>query len=151
MRVFILAFLLAASLATASSTGRTVEKSWERACHWTELVTSVSCEGMDAPKVFYMPDRLMDAFLGKGVRGFFFPSEGVVYVRMGMAPFQRYLTQTHEMVHYILDQKYGRSVPRCASEEAARMVTDLEAGRPYTSDWKRWYNCDPTISPFGRR
>lgn len=116
---------------------------FERACYWTEMVTDVNCDGVDAPQVFEMPGRFIDRFLGRGTRGFFIPGDTTVYVRKELSAAERYAVQVHEMTHYILDVKARTTYRRCASEEAARRVTDLELGRAYTSDWKSWYKCDP--------
>jgi len=142
VRAVIVVGLLALGIGVANTAASSSE--WEQACYWTELVTEINCDGVEKPRVFMMPGRLMDRFMGPGVRGFFIPLENTVYVREGLDPKLIREITVHEMTHYILDQKARGVYRRCASEQVARMVTDLYAGRDYTSDWKRWYRCDPT-------
>ena len=122
--------------------------SWSAACKWTEALVEISCEDIDPPRVITLPPRMINRFLGPGTRGFFLPMAEEVYIREGMTPLQTHETLTHEMVHYIIDQKARGRFSRCENEEVAWMVGALTAGKPYSSAWKGWYRCDPKHSVF---
>lgn len=123
-----------------------LENEWEAACYWTEkLGYEDPCEDLVAPTVVYS-DKLLLEILGPGGLGFYIPGEYAVYVSKTVAALYGEEPSTvvvHEMVHYILDHKYGRYViGRCESEEAARMVGDLYSGRSHTTTWKDRYDCN---------
>lgn len=123
---------------------------WKESCYWTELATGETCGNMKPAHVLVMPDIIMDSKFGKGVLGFFIPMGNIVYVRASLPEKRQREVILHENVHYILDKRdpFRRKWHRCASEEAARLVTDLYTGRNYSTKWKDWYDCPKTDSPF---
>jgi hypothetical protein len=118
------------------------EADWfDAACYWTEVIgyDEVDCDEIDRPGVVI--SRVVVAYRGRKMLGFYFRGEPYVFVQYGMSPQKTDEVSFHEAVHYILYETYGNAVGRCESEEAARKTTDLYMERPYNPAWKEWYDC----------
>lgn len=130
----------------ASSVGHTARTKWragtdtfKAACYWVNtLGYEVDCKKIEPPTPVI---SLVVNARATNLLGFYYHSDKYVFIRRGMTPEKTQEVIFHETVHYILYEKYGKSMVRCESEWAARIATDLYTSRPYDDWWVKAYKC----------
>jgi hypothetical protein len=97
----------------------------------------LDCSNIPPPLVIYTTDpKLLNGNQNLGVywRGF-----DLIYINSGRHVMPWDAVELHEMVHYVLHQL--NDVPRCKSEEMARVITARVYNMEVNPAWRGVYRC----------
>lgn len=142
-----------ASVAVAGCASAPVEQWQMPPDEWAFVCQQTKAHGYDEvdcaktpPPIIVVSEVVEDMAAGWEILyGFTYPGEVYIFINPNH-PEMAGEIRVHESVHYLLTQTYGlngmpNAVPRCESEDIARVIGSEWSGKPVDPSWRRGYNC----------